>query len=92
MENFSIIPLNDKVVVKPFAPEEKTSFGIIIPDSHKVRPNKGTVMAVAKESALKSGDVVLFGKTAGVEVEEKGEAYLLLREQDLFAVIKEEGK
>lgn len=88
-----IQPLADRVLVKPAAAEEKTIGGIIIPDSAKEKPLRGTVLAVGngtKDEAmvLKEGDEVLYGKYSGTELEFEGEKYLIIKQQDVLAVIK----
>lgn len=88
----SIRPLADRVLIKPVAAEEKTIGGIIIPDSAKEKPAKGEVLAVGQgtkddEMQLAVGDVVLYGKYAGTEVEFEGEKYLIMRQSDVLAVI-----
>ncbi len=88
----SIKPLADRVLIVPAAAEEKTVSGIIIPDSAKEKPLKGTVRAVGKgtkdeEMVLKEGDIVLYGKYAGTEIELDGEKYLIMRQSDVLAVI-----
>ena len=85
-------PLADRVIIKPTAAEEVTMSGIIIPDSAKEKPLRGTVQAVGKgtkdeEMVLKEGDQVLFGKYAGTEIEFDGEKYLIMRQNDVLAVI-----
>ena len=85
-------PLADRVLIKPTPAEEVTMSGIIIPDSAKEKPLRGTVLAVGngtKDEAmlLKEGDQVLFGKYAGSEIEYEGEKYLIMRQSDVFAVI-----
>ncbi len=87
-----IKPLADRVVVKPAPAEEKTASGIIIPDTAKEKPQRGTIVAVGpgkKDEAItvKVGDTVLYGKYAGTEVNIDGEDYLIMRESDIFAVI-----
>jgi chaperonin GroES len=92
-----IRPLHDRLVVKRSADEEKTKGGIIIPDTAKEKPIQGKVVAVGSGTVLKSGktqpmdvkigDVVLFGKYAGTEVKLDGEEHVLLREEDLLAVV-----
>lgn len=87
-----IKPLADRVVVKPAPAEEKTASGIIIPDTAKEKPQRGTVVAVGpgkKDEAVtvKVGDTVLYGKYAGTEINIDGEDYLIMRESDIFAVI-----
>lgn len=85
-------PLADRVLIKPTAAEEVTMSGIIIPDSAKEKPLRGTVLAVGngtkdEEMLLKEGDQVLFGKYSGTEIEFEGEKYLIMRQNDVFAVI-----
>lgn len=88
----NIKPLADRVVIQPVAAEEVTISGIIIPDSAKEKPLKGTVVAVGpgtKDEAmeLKVGDVVLYGKYAGTEVEIDNETVLIMRQNDVLAVL-----
>lgn len=88
----NIKPLADRVLVVPAAAEEKTVSGIIIPDSAKEKPLRGTVRAVGQgtkdeEMVLKEGDVVLYGKYAGTEIELEGEKVLIMRQSDVLAVI-----
>ena len=88
-----IQPLADRVLVQPAAAEEKTVGGIIIPDSAKEKPLRGTVLAVGNGTKdepmiLKQGDQVLYGKYAGTELEFDGEKYLIIKQQDILAVIK----
>lgn len=88
----NIRPLADRVLVKPAAAEEKTIGGIIIPDSAKEKPLKGEVLAVGtgtkdEEMVLKPGDMVLYGKYAGTELELDGEKYLIMRQNDVLAII-----
>ncbi|HOI28072.1 MAG TPA: co-chaperone GroES [Paludibacteraceae bacterium] len=88
----NIKPLADRVLIKPAAAEEKTACGIIIPDSAKEKPLKGEVLAVGKgtkdeEMVVKKGDVVLYGKYAGTELELDGEKYLIMRQSDILAII-----
>ena len=83
--------LAGKVLVKPQAAEEKTSSGIIIPDSAKEKPLKGEVILVgaAKKDEpmeVKSGDVVLYGKYAGTELSVDGEDYLLISQSDVLYI------
>ena len=88
----NIQPLADRVLVEPAAAEEKTASGIIIPDTAKEKPQKGSVVAVGtgkKEEPMtvKVGDSVLYGKYAGTEITVEGKDYLIMRESDIFAVI-----
>lgn len=86
-------PLADRVIILPSPAEEVTVAGIIIPDSAKEKPLKGTVMAVGtgtkdEEMVLHEGDTVIYGKYAGNEVEYDGEKYIIMRQSDVLAVIK----
>jgi len=88
----TIKPLADRVLVKPAPAEEKTVGGIIIPDTAKEKPLQGSVLAVGngtkdEEMVLKEGDTVLYGKYSGTEVELDGEKYLIMRQNDVLAVI-----
>lgn len=88
----TIKPLSDRVVILPTPAEEVTAAGIIIPDSAKEKPLKGTVKAVGngskdEEMVLKEGDQVLYGKYAGTEVELDGIRYLIMRQSDVLAII-----
>ncbi len=95
-----IQPLYDRVLVKPYEEEERrTKGGIIIPDTAKEKPQRGKVVAVGEGRILengqrvpltvKVGDEVIFGKYAGTEIEVDDEKYLVMREEDIYAVIKE---
>ena len=91
-KNVSITPLHDRVIVKPAAAEEKTAGGIIIPDTAKEKPQRGTVVAAGpgkkdEPMTVKNGDTILYGKYAGTEVSFEGEDYLIMRESDILAVI-----
>lgn len=86
-----IRPLADRVLVKPAPAEEKIG-GIIIPDTAKEKPLKGEIVAAGNGSKdekmeLAAGDVVLYGKYAGTEIEFEGEKYLMMRQSDVLAVI-----
>ena len=92
MSNVNIKPLADRVLVAPLAAETKTASGLIIPDSAKEKPSKGTVIAVGngtKDEAMtvKVGDTVLYGKYAGTELKLEGTDYLIMRESDIFAIV-----
>ena len=85
-------PINDRVVIKPSPAEEKTSGGIIIPDTAKEKPQKGVVIAVGpgKDGNLmtvQQGDTVLYGKYAGQEIHFGGEDYLIMREDDILVIL-----
>lgn len=87
----NIKPLADRVLINPTAAEEVTVSGIIIPDSAKEKPLKGTVLAVGngtkdEEMVVKPGDTVLYGKYAGTEIEVEGTKYLIMRQSDILAV------
>lgn len=88
----NITPLADRVVVEAAAAEEKTASGIIIPDTAKEKPQKGTVVAVGagkkdEPMTVKVGDTVLYGKYAGTEVNVDGTDVLIMRESDIFAIV-----
>jgi chaperonin GroES len=93
----NIHPLGDRVVVKPAAKEEVTKSGIVIPDTAKEKPQEGTVVAIGSGRLLDNGerapldvnvgDRVLFAKYGGTEFKLDGQEYLVLKENDLLAVI-----
>ncbi|MCU0573786.1 MAG: co-chaperone GroES [Syntrophobacteraceae bacterium] len=93
-----IRPLHDRVIVKRLEEEEKTSGGIIIPDTAKEKPQQGKVIAVGKGRILekgevvplvvKDGDRVLFSKYAGTEVKVDGEELLIMREDDILGIFE----
>lgn len=85
-------PINDRVVVKPAEAEEKTAGGILLPDTAKEKPQKGTVVAVGpgkdgNKMTVKKGDVVLYGKYAGQEISFEGKDYLIMREDDILVIL-----
>ena len=89
----NIKPLADRVLILPTPAEEPTAAGIIIPDSAKEKPLRGTVIATGngtkdEEMVVKKDDEVLFGKYAGTEVEVEGTKYLIMRQSDVLAVIE----
>ncbi len=94
----AIKPLGERVLVKPLESEEKTAGGIILPDTAKEKPQKGEVVAVGKGKLLedgtvkplevKSGDKVLYGKYSGSEISHDGQDYLILKEEEILAIIK----
>lgn len=88
----NIKPLADRVLVLPAPAEEKVG-GIIIPDTAKEKPQRGTVVAVGDGTkddpmVLKDGDTVLYGKYSGTELEVEGEKYLMMRQSDVLAIVK----
>ena len=92
MAKLKIKPLADRVLVEPAPAEEKTAGGIIIPDTAKEKPQKGTVVAVGpgkkdEPMTVKPGDVVLYGKYSGTEITVDGKNYLIMRESDIVAII-----
>lgn len=89
----NIRPLADRVLVLPAEAEEKTIGGIIIPDTAKEKPLKGEVIAVGEGTAdekmiLKKGDTILYGKYSGTELEIEGKKYLIMRQNDVLAVVE----
>lgn len=92
-------PLHDRIIVERMSEDEKSAGGIIIPDSAKEKPQRGKVLAVGKGKIaedgsirpldLKAGDVVLFGKYAGTEVKIENQDRLIMREDDVLAVIEQ---
>ena len=88
-----IQPLADRVLIKPVAAEEKTIGGIIIPDSAKEKPLRGEVIAVGEgtkdeKMILKEGDIILYGKYAGTELEYESDKFLIMRQSDVLAILK----
>jgi chaperonin GroES len=88
----NIKPLGSRVLVEVMETEEVTSSGIIIPDSAKEKQQKGTVLATgpgteSEKMEVKAGDVVLYGKFAGTEIEEEGNKYLILNQNEILAIV-----
>lgn len=91
-------PLHDRVIVRRLDEEEKSSGGIIIPDSAKEKPVQGEVIATGKGKSLESGevrpldvkggDIVIFSTYAGTEIKLDGETFLMMREDDILGVIE----
>jgi len=84
--------LSDRVLVEPMAAETQTTSGIIIPDTAKEKPQKGTVVAVGNGKkdhtmTVKVGDVVLYGKYSGTELKLDAKDYLIMREDDILAIV-----
>ncbi|KIC94301.1 co-chaperone GroES [Flavihumibacter solisilvae] len=91
-KKLNITPLHDRVVVKPAPAEEKTAGGIIIPDTAKEKPQRGTIVAAGngkkdEPMTVKVGDTVLYGKYAGTELQLEGADYLIMRESDILAIV-----
>ncbi len=92
-----IMPLADRIVVKPIEEEEVTSSGIVLPDTAKEKPQQGEVLAVGSGKTLESGekvplevsegDIIIYSKYAGTEVKLKGEEVLILNERDILAKV-----
>ena len=85
-------PLHDRVLVRRVTAEEKTVGGIIIPDTAKEKPQRGTVVAAGpgkkdEPVTVKVGDVVLYGKYAGTEISIDGAELLIMRESDILAIV-----
>ncbi len=93
----AVKPLDDRVLVKQSEAEEKTAGGIVLPDTAKEKPQKGTVIAVGPgklldsgkrgEMGLKKGDEVYYGKYSGTEIKIDGDPYVILKESDVLAVV-----
>ncbi len=93
-----IRPLHDRVIVKRIEEEETTKGGIIIPDTAKEKPIEGKVVAVGAGKILengtklplevKKGDKILFGKYAGTDIKVEGEEHLIMREDDIIAIVE----
>ena len=94
----SLRPLHDRIIVQRLEEDQVTKGGIIIPDSAKEKPQRGKIIAVGKGKVqedgtirpidVKNGDVVLFGKYAGTEIKIDNEDRLIIREDDILAVIE----
>ena len=82
-----IRPLADRVLIEPQATEEKTSSGIIIPDTAKQKPQRGVVIACGAGLTVKEGDQVLYGKYSGTDIVVEEVDYLIMRESDIFAIV-----
>lgn len=92
MSEVTIKPLADRVLVEPLEAEMKTASGIIIPDSAKEKPQKGTIVAAGpgtndEKMEVKVGDVVLYGKYAGTEISVDSKDYLIMRQSDILAIV-----
>ncbi|MCX7641720.1 MAG: co-chaperone GroES [Elusimicrobiales bacterium] len=93
----NIVPLADRVIIKPLEQKEIKKGGIIIPDTAKEKPQEGEIVAVGKGKTtedgklipleVKVGDKVLYGKYAGTEIKINDEEYLIMREEDILAIV-----
>ena len=93
----AIKPLEDRILIKPLEKETKTASGIFLPESASEKPQQGTVVATGPgklldggeraKLAVKKGDLVMFGKYSGAEIEIKGKAHLIVRESELLGLI-----
>ncbi|MBQ6069148.1 MAG: co-chaperone GroES [Bacteroidales bacterium] len=88
----NIKPLADRVLIQPAEAEQRTASGIIIPDTAKEKPQRGTVLAVGNgtkdhEMTVKVGDNVLYGKYSGTEIDIDGTKYMIMKESDIYAII-----
>jgi chaperonin GroES len=94
----NITPLDDRILVKPLDAEEKTAGGIVIPDTAKEKPQRGTIVAVGNgrlldggnrvSPSVKAGETVLFGKYAGSEIKVDGIEHTIMRESEILGVIE----
>ena len=97
-ETLKVQPLADRVLVQPLEAEEKTSSGIYIPDTAKEKQQRGKIMAVGKGRTdengklqpleVKAGDTVLYGRYSGTELKIEGDDYIILKEEDILAILK----
>lgn len=98
MADFKIKPLADRVIVKPKEAEETTKGGLFLPDTAKEKPIEGTVVAVGAGRVtedgksvpmnVKAGDTILYGKYSGTEIKIEGIEYLIMRESDIYGIVK----
>ncbi|PKL88576.1 MAG: co-chaperone GroES [Ignavibacteriae bacterium HGW-Ignavibacteriae-2] len=96
MADFKIKPLGDRVIVKPKEAEATTKGGIILPDTAKEKPIEGTIVAVGPGKyedgklvalSVKVGDIVLYGKYGGTEINVDSTEYLIMRESDIYGIV-----
>ena len=88
----NVTPLADRILIEPKEAETKTASGLFIPDTAKEKPQEGKVIAVGpgkkdEPMEVKAGDVVLYGKYAGTEINVDGKAYMIMRQSDVLAVL-----
>ena len=92
-----IKPLGDRVLIKPSEEEEKSKGGIVLPDTAKEKPQRGEIVAIGEGKkteggktialSVKVGNKVLYGKYSGTEISVSGEEYLIMREEDILAIV-----
>ncbi len=97
MKNAKLRPLDDRVVVEPVEAEERTAGGIVLPDTAKEKPQRGTILSVGPGKLLENGnrgelsvsigDVVIYGKYSGTDIELNGNDVKILRESDILAKV-----
>ena len=92
MNKINIKPLADRVLVEPSEAETKTSSGIIIPDTAKEKPQRGKIVAIGPGTkknpiTVKVGDIVLYGKYSGTELQHDGVDCLIMKESDILAIV-----
>ena len=90
--SLNIKPISDRVVIAPLAAETTTASGIIIPDTAKEKPQKGTVVAVGNGKkdytmTVKVGDNVIYGQYSGTEIKLDGKTFLIMKEADIYGII-----
>ena len=96
-KEISVRPLHDRILVKRVAEEEKTAGGLFIPDTAKEKPQRGQIVATGKGRVtedgkilpleVKTGDKILFSKYAGTELKYEGKDYLIMREDEIYAIL-----
>lgn len=84
-----LTPLHSRVIIKRVTADDKTEGGLFIPESAKEKPRRGEVRHVSEDAKLKVGDIVLFGKYAGVELIVDAEELLVMKEEDVIAKVDE---
>ena len=88
-------PLADRVIVEQVPADDKTAGGIIIPDVAKERPNRATVVAAGEGTAddpmkVKAGDIIIYGKFIGTQIEHDGKEYVILKQSEILAIIEQQ--
>lgn len=92
MADINVKPLGDRVLIEPLSAEEKTASGIIIPETAKEKPQKGTVVAVGpgtndEKMEVKKGDVVIYGKYSGAEITIDDNDYIIMKQSEILAIV-----